>query len=131
MAKRRTRTSSTAPIEGGSAARLQLALLRSYACLTRRLDHRGMQRLSWTLGNWFAEGNSAVVEHNGAKLRLHLNDGYWTKLLIPGVHYELDVERWSISPSSFGIDAQLATIAVSSPIPLKPFHTRGRMLTRQ
>ena len=36
--------------------------------------------------------------------------------------------RW-ISSGSCGIDAQLATIAVCVPTPLKPFHTRGGTVT--
>jgi FkbM family methyltransferase len=69
----------------GHRADVQWALLRAYGTLTKRFGYRGMQRISWHLGRILHE--DATLDLEGARLRVGLGDGYWTKLLL-GQPYE-------------------------------------------
>lgn len=93
----------------GAGAVLQHGLLRGFSLVARHAHYRGMQRLSWVLGRWFAPENHAVVETRAGRMRVMLNDGYWTCLLIPSYVYEPEVESvlrrlFTALPNAFFLD---------------------------
>ncbi|MGA7340510.1 MAG: hypothetical protein WBE72_13495 [Terracidiphilus sp.] len=88
----------SAPLEvisvSGPSARLHLFCLRALAALSGLLHNHGMQRMTWVLAPLFDSRNAAVVElPTGGKLQLQLDDGYWSRCLINGFHYEPEIDR--------------------------------------
>lgn len=74
-------------------ARIHLGLLRLYGAITAVASYRGSQTLSWKLGRLFPEDDAVIVEiFEDKKICVHLNDGYWTKLLFDNFIYEPEVE---------------------------------------
>lgn len=78
----------------GLGARLQLLLLYAVGTISQRWNFRGTQRISWVLGRFlFNRDNSVVIAMvSGARLRIYLDDGYWTKLLFADYRYEPELE---------------------------------------
>lgn len=75
----------------GRAATLQAAALRAYGFATSPLSYRGIQSFSWALGRLFGRDAYAVAAlGEEGKMRIHLSDGYWTRLLL-GASYEPEV----------------------------------------
>jgi FkbM family methyltransferase len=95
---------------GGVFAGLHLLSLRTCGVISRLLGMRGMQRCTWALARYvFGSGNSAVLEMaSGARLKIRLGDGYWTRLLVHGYVYEPEI-WWPLArvlrdPSVFVLD---------------------------
>jgi FkbM family methyltransferase len=78
---------------GGPLAGLHLFCLRVLALVSRFAGGRGMQRCTWILARRvFATTHAAILEMaSGARLKIRLADGYWTRLLIPGYNYEPEI----------------------------------------
>ena len=89
-------------------ARIHLGLLRLYGAITAVASHRGSQTFSWKLGRLFPEDDAVIVEiFEGKKICVHLNDGYWTRLLFDNFVYEPEVEfvlNLLLGPGSFFLD---------------------------
>jgi FkbM family methyltransferase len=92
-------------IEGRSGAYLQAGLLTVYARGSRRWHKRGIGRVTWTLGRFFDDRNAVIVRRGDRRIRVPLNDGYWTPLLDPAHRYEPElhavVERVVGSDTNF------------------------------
>ncbi|MHB9863790.1 FkbM family methyltransferase [Streptomyces sp. YIM S03343] len=79
-------------VHGGAGARVQAAAVRLLARAARPVGHRGVQRLTWMLSGCFDAGNRVTVRiGEESHLLVHLDDGYWTKLLDPGFVYEPEI----------------------------------------
>jgi len=79
-------------VHGGAGARLQAAAVQLLARAARPVGHRGVQRLTWMLSKHFDRDNRVtVLIGEGSRLRVYLDDGYWTKLLDPGFAYEPEI----------------------------------------
>lgn len=77
-------------------SRLQLLFLKILAAVSGRFRNRGMQRITWSLAQFgFGTKNTAILRlAGGARFKINLADGYWTRLLIPGYVYEPDI--WGV-----------------------------------
>src|SRR5215469_10343614 len=69
---------------------------RMSAHVSDRWHCRGMQRLSWWLGNIFPSRNSVILAQGQRKYKIYLNDGYWTRLLSQGFRYESHWKKYSL-----------------------------------
>ena len=87
----------------GHRARLQLAGLQA-AGLAVRVLGRGMGRATWALARFFEPENRVIVDLPEGRLWVYLNDGYWTRLLLPNFRYEPDVDD-VLRPLLFDRDA--------------------------
>jgi FkbM family methyltransferase len=77
---------------GGPLAGLHLFCLRLIAFASRLAGGRGMQKCTWILARVFSPTHAAILETaSGARLKIRLADGYWTRLLIPGYSYEPEI----------------------------------------
>jgi len=121
-----------AEARGGAFAALHLLSLRACGAVSRRMGMRGMQRCTWALARWvFGAGNSAVLQMAaGARLKIGLGDGYWTRLLVRGYVYEPEI-GWALArvlrdPKVFFLDCG-ANIGYWSAV-CSQFLERGRIL---
>jgi FkbM family methyltransferase len=95
---------------GGAPARLHLFCLRGLALLSGLAGGRGMQKCTWILArSVFGSAHSAVLTMaSGGRLKIRLADGYWTRLLVPGYNFELDIgsvlQRVLAQPDIFFFD---------------------------
>jgi FkbM family methyltransferase len=79
-------------VHGGAGPRFQAAAVGLLARAARPVGHRGVQRLTWLLASCFDTGNRVTVRiGERTRLRVHLDDGYWTKLLDPRFVYEPEI----------------------------------------
>jgi FkbM family methyltransferase len=93
----------------GSAANLQRFCLEAAAVLSRFLQNRGMQRLTWVMARFFDRRNTALLDlPSGGKIQIYLNDGYWTRLLVSGFIYEPEIDfvlkRVLTQPDTYFLD---------------------------
>ncbi|MFC7267293.1 FkbM family methyltransferase [Streptomyces lutosisoli] len=100
--------SQRVPLHSGAGARLQAAALQLLARSARPVNHRGVQRLTWMLSRYFDPANDVTIWiGEGSRLRVHLDDGYWTKLLDPGYTYEPEIKDMLdrvLSPETIFLD---------------------------
>jgi FkbM family methyltransferase len=82
----------------GTLAGLQVAGIYFMSRVSGLVNYRGLWRGILLWGRLFPRSNSAILEQwPGARLRVHLGDAYWSRLLfahmVPGKGYELEIER--------------------------------------
>ncbi len=88
--KKRSRMSRVLKRDGKQAGK-QLLGLRIAGAVSRPFRYRGMQPMAWRWGRYFSSDNKVIVQLEGGRIWVHLNDGYWVKLVLPGYEYEAEV----------------------------------------
>lgn len=79
-------------VRGGVGPHLQAVAVELLARAARPVRHRGVQRLTWMLSKYFDTNNRVTIRiGEESRLHVHLDDGYWTKLLDPGFVYEPEI----------------------------------------
>jgi FkbM family methyltransferase len=72
------------------STRIQYSILRASASLLRVVEYRGLRRVCRLISPFFSRNNSAVIEQNGLRLRIYLNDAYWVRYALCGFSYEAE-----------------------------------------
>jgi FkbM family methyltransferase len=99
----------TLTVHGGISAWVQLISLRIVAVGAAAAHTRGMQKITWKLSRvpGFKAGNCVDLDTGLSVLRIYLDDGYWTRVLVPGYRYEPEVARLLqavLGPTTYFLD---------------------------
>jgi FkbM family methyltransferase len=92
---------------GGSAARVQLALILCFERALRPLHRRGLWQVIHFLARLFSPENAVMVSDGRWKFRIYLSDGYWSRWMINGFTYEDEIAKVLdrvVTPGSLFID---------------------------
>lgn len=75
----------------GWSVRAQYLILKGSEVLLSRVNHRGLRRVCRWISPFFARDNSAIVELQGRRIRVFLNDDYWVRYALFGSTYEAEI----------------------------------------
>jgi len=73
------------------SARIQYSILKGSSAVLRGVGYRGLRRVCRFITPLFPRENSAIIEVEGRRLRVYLNDDYWVKYALFGFNYEMEI----------------------------------------